>query len=96
LARRPVPLAEPEIKGNLSLFKDAVFLQRYPYVKEISRSPQHAALGTKNVSDNITGVKADAAAAAADDVNLASLTLEMQCQQLGSRVTQFLGKIRAA
>jgi methyl-accepting chemotaxis protein len=66
--------------------------------QEISRSTQHAALGTKNVSDNITGVKADAdaAAAAADDVNLASQTLETQSQQLGSQVTQFLGKIRAA
>jgi methyl-accepting chemotaxis protein len=66
--------------------------------QEISRSTQHAALGTKNVSDNITGVKADAdaAATAADDVNLASQTLETQSQQLGSQVTQFLGKIRAA
>ncbi len=66
--------------------------------QEISRSTQHAAHGTKNVSDNITGVKADAdaAAAAADDVSLASKTLETQSQQLGSQVTQFLGKIRAA
>jgi methyl-accepting chemotaxis protein len=66
--------------------------------QEISRSTQHAAQGTKNVSDNITGVKADAdaAAAAADDVNVASQTLETQSQQLGSQVTQFLGKIRAA
>jgi methyl-accepting chemotaxis protein len=66
--------------------------------QEISRSTQHAAHGTKNVSDNITGVKADAdaAAAAADNVNRASQTLETQSQQLGSQVTQFLGKIRAA
>ncbi len=66
--------------------------------QEISRSTQHAAHGTKNVSDNITGVKADAdaAAAAADNVNVASKTLETQSQQLGSQVTQFLGKIRAA
>ncbi|HEY0912357.1 MAG TPA: HAMP domain-containing methyl-accepting chemotaxis protein [Bradyrhizobium sp.] len=66
--------------------------------QEISRSTQHAALGTKNVSDNIPGVKADAdaAAAAADDVSLASQTLETQSKQLGSQVTQFLGKIRAA
>jgi len=66
--------------------------------QEITRSTQHAALGTKNVSDNITGVKtdADAAAAAADNVKLASETLETQSQQLGSQVTQFLGKIRAA
>jgi hypothetical protein len=54
--------------------------------------------GTKNVSDNITGVKtdADAAAAAADDVKHASETLETQSQQLGTQVTEFLGKIRAA
>jgi methyl-accepting chemotaxis protein len=66
--------------------------------QEITRSTQHAALGTKNVSDNITGVKADAdaAAAAAEDVKLASETLETQSQQLGRQVTDFLGKIRAA
>jgi methyl-accepting chemotaxis protein len=66
--------------------------------QEISRSTQHAALGTKNVSDNITGVKADAdaAAAAAENVKAASKTLEIQSQQLGNQVTQFLGKIRAA
>ena len=66
--------------------------------KEITRSTQFAAQGTKNVSDNITGVKADAdkSAAAADDVKHASETLETQSQQLGDQVTQFLGKIRAA
>ena len=66
--------------------------------QEITRSTQLAAHGTKNVSDNITGVKADAdaAAVAADDVKRASQTLETQSQQLGSQVTQFLGKIRAA
>jgi methyl-accepting chemotaxis protein len=50
------------------------------------------------VSDNITGVKsdADAAAAAADNVKRASETLENQSQQLGNQVTDFLGKIRAA
>ena len=66
--------------------------------QEIARSTQFAAHGTKNVSDNITGVKADAdaAAAAAEDVKRASETLETQSQQLGSQVTQFLGKIRAA
>jgi methyl-accepting chemotaxis protein len=76
----------------------AAVQQQGAATQEISRSTQHAALGTKNVSDNITGVKADAdaAAAAADDVNLASQTLETQSQQLGSQVTQFLGKIRAA
>jgi methyl-accepting chemotaxis protein len=66
--------------------------------QEITRSTQYAAQGTKNVSDNIMGVKtdADAAAAAADDVKHASETLETQSQQLGNQVTQFLGKIRAA
>jgi methyl-accepting chemotaxis protein len=56
------------------------------------------AQGTRNVSDNITGVKADAdaAAVAADDVKLASETLETQSQQLGSQVSQFLVRIRAA
>jgi methyl-accepting chemotaxis protein len=65
---------------------------------EITRSTQHAAQGTKNVSDNILGVKtdADAAAAAAEDVKHASETLESQSHQLGSQVTEFLGKIRAA
>ena len=65
--------------------------------QEITRSTQYAAQGTKNVSDNITGVKADAdAAAAADNVKQASETLETQSQQLGNQVTDFLGKIRAA
>jgi methyl-accepting chemotaxis protein len=76
----------------------AAVQQQGAATQEISRSTQHAALGTKNVSDNITGVKADAdaAAAAADDVSVASQTLETQSKQLGSQVTQFLGKIRAA
>jgi methyl-accepting chemotaxis protein len=66
--------------------------------QEITRSTQHAAQGTKNVSDNIMGVKTDAdkSAAAAENVKQASETLETQSQQLGSQVTQFLGKIRAA
>jgi methyl-accepting chemotaxis protein len=66
--------------------------------QEITRSTQHAAQGTKNVSENITGVKtdADAAAAAAENVKHASETLETQSHQLGSQVTQFLSKIRAA
>jgi methyl-accepting chemotaxis protein len=66
--------------------------------QEITRSTQYAAQGTKNVSENISGVKADAdsAAAAADNVKHASETLETQSQHLGSQVTDFLGKIRAA
>jgi hypothetical protein len=35
---------------------------------------------------------ADAAAAAADDVKRASETLEAQSKQLGTQVTEFLGK----
>lgn len=66
--------------------------------QEITRSTQYAAQGTKNVSDNITGVKADAdaAAAAADNVKQASEMLETQSRQLGHEVSDFLGKIRAA
>ena len=66
--------------------------------QEITRSTQFAAQGTRNVSDNITGVRADAdaAAAAADNVKHASETLESQSRQLGEDVTGFLGKIRAA
>ncbi len=66
--------------------------------QEITRSTQYAAQGTKNVSENIVGVKADAdaAAVAADDVKSASEMLETQSQQLGHQVTDFLGKIRAA
>jgi len=66
--------------------------------QEITRSTQYAAQGTKNVSDNITGVKADAdtAAGAAENVKQASETLETQSRQLGQQVSEFLGKIRAA
>ncbi|MET3911447.1 methyl-accepting chemotaxis protein [Bradyrhizobium sp. S3.3.6] len=66
--------------------------------QEITRSTQYAAEGTKNVSDNITGVKADAdtAAGAADNVKQASQMLETQSRQLGDQVSDFLGKIRAA
>ncbi|MBR0970201.1 methyl-accepting chemotaxis protein [Bradyrhizobium japonicum] len=66
--------------------------------QEITRSTQFAAQGTKNVSDNITGVKADAdaAAAAADNVKSASEMLDSQSRQLGHEVSDFLGKIRAA
>jgi methyl-accepting chemotaxis protein len=66
--------------------------------QEITRSTQFAAQGTKNVTDNIGGVKADAdaAAAAADNVKNASELLESQSRQLGQEVTGFLGKIRAA
>ena len=66
--------------------------------QEITRSTQYAAQGTKNVSENISGVRADAdaAAAAADNVKHASEVLETQSRQLGHQVTDFLGKIRAA
>ena len=76
----------------------AAVQQQGAATQEITRSTQFAAQGTKNVSENINGVKADAdaAAAAAEDVKQASHTLETQSQQLGSQVTDFLGKIRAA
>jgi len=66
--------------------------------QEITRSTQYAAQGTKNVSENMSGVKADAdaGAAAAANVKLASETLETQSKQLGNQITNFLGKIRAA
>jgi methyl-accepting chemotaxis protein len=66
--------------------------------QEITRSTQHAAQGTRNVSENIIGVKtdADASAAAAENVKHASETLETQSLQLSRQVTQFLGNIRAA
>ena len=62
------------------------------------RSTQIAAQGTRNVSENISGVRADAdsAAAAADDVKQASETLESQSQTLSGQVTEFLTRIRAA
>jgi methyl-accepting chemotaxis protein len=76
----------------------AAVQQQGAATQEITRSTQFAAQGTKNVSDNITGVKADAdaAATAAEDVRNASQTLETQSQHLGNQVTDFLGKIRAA
>ena len=66
--------------------------------QEITRSTQFAAQGTKNVSENIMGVKADADASAsvAGNVKRASETLETQSQHLGQQVTEFLTKIRAA
>jgi methyl-accepting chemotaxis protein len=66
--------------------------------QEITRSTQYAAQGTKNVSENMMGVKtdADASASAAENVNQASTTLETRSQRLGQQVTEFLGKIRAA
>ncbi len=66
--------------------------------QEITRSTQYAAQGTRNVSESVTGVKADAdsAAAAAENVQHASETLESQSRHLGSQVTDFLSKIRAA
>ena len=66
--------------------------------QEITRSTQFAAQGTRNVSENMLGVKtdADASASAADNVKQASETLETQSQNLGQQVTEFLTKIRAA
>ena len=66
--------------------------------QEISRNTQYAAQGTRNVSENIAGVKndADAGATAAQNVRQASETLEAQSLQLSNQVNQFLAKIRAA
>ncbi len=66
--------------------------------QEITRSTQYAAQGTKSVLENMAGVKTDAdtAAAAAHNVKQASETLETQSRHLGSQVTEFLAKIRAA
>jgi len=66
--------------------------------QEITRSTQYAAQGTKQVSDNVSGVKsdADAAAAAAGNVKRASETLETESQNLGGQVNAFLARIRAA
>jgi methyl-accepting chemotaxis protein len=66
--------------------------------QEITRSTQFAAQGTRNVSENMLGVKtdADASASAAENVKHASATLETQSQHLGTQVTEFLAKIRAA
>ena len=58
----------------------AAVQQQGAATQEITRSTQFAAKGTKNVSENINGVKADAdaAATAADDVRRASQTLREQ------------------
>ena len=66
--------------------------------QEITRSTQYAAQGTKSVLENMAGVKTDAdtAVAAAHNVKQASETLETQSRHLGSQVTEFLAKIRAA
>ena len=66
--------------------------------QEITRSTQYAAQGTKNVSENMIGVKtdADASASAAENVKQASETLETQSEHLGRQVAEFLAKIRAA
>ena len=52
------------------------------------------AVATFGVGSALAG--RNAAAAAADNVKVASKTLEIQSQQLGNQVTQFLGRIRAA
>ena len=70
--------------------------------QEITRSTQYAAQGTKNVSDNIVGVKtdADASAAAAEDVKHASekLARKMDCRVKpgndGTRAPSLLGQHR--
>ena len=65
---------------------------------EITRNTQQAAVDTQDVSDNIGGVSGDAdtARTAAQKVKFSSETLETQTRNLGTQITQFLGKIRAA
>jgi methyl-accepting chemotaxis protein len=76
----------------------AAVQQQGAATQEITRSTQFAAQGTKNVSDNMSGVRAEAdtAAEAAANVKQASETLETQSRQLGGQVTDFISKIRAA
>jgi methyl-accepting chemotaxis protein len=76
----------------------AAVQQQGAATQEITRSTQYAAQGTKNVSDNMSGVKSDAdsAASAATNVKIASEMLETQSQNLGGQVTEFLAKLRAA
>jgi methyl-accepting chemotaxis protein len=76
----------------------AAVQQQGAATEEITRSTQYASQGTRNVSENITGVKSDAdmAAVAADNVKQASETLEKESQHLGSQVNDFLSRIRAA
>jgi len=76
----------------------AAVQQQGAATQEITRSTQFAAQGTKNVSDNMSGVRAgaDTAAEAAANVKQASETLETQSRQLGGQVTDFISKIRAA
>ncbi|CCD87746.1 putative methyl-accepting chemotaxis receptor/sensory transducer, signal peptide [Bradyrhizobium sp. ORS 285] len=66
--------------------------------KEISRSTQIAADGTRHVASSISGVKSDAdtSAAAADNVKRTSEVLDGQCRSLNEQVTAFLRSIQAA
>jgi methyl-accepting chemotaxis protein len=66
--------------------------------REITRSTQLAAQGTKNASDNVLNVSSgtDAAEAAAQNVKAAAETVDRQTRQLEEEVDAFLKKIRAA
>ncbi len=66
--------------------------------QEITRSTQHAAHRTKDVSEHIGGVAAGAAetGAAAKEVRSAAETLAMQAEQLRDEVTGFIAKLRAS
>lgn len=66
--------------------------------QEITRSTQHAAHRTKDVSDHIGSVATGAAetGAAAKEVRSAAETLAMQAEQLRGEVTGFIAKLRAS
>jgi methyl-accepting chemotaxis protein len=66
--------------------------------QEITRNTQLAAVRTRDVSDNIAGVtaEADATGAAAGGVKVAAETLGQQADRLRSQVQDFLAKMRAA
>lgn len=66
--------------------------------QEITRNTQMAATRTRDVSDNIAGVTADADATgvAAGGVKVAAETLGEQAEKLRNQVQDFLAKMRAA
>jgi methyl-accepting chemotaxis protein len=66
--------------------------------QEITRNTQLAAVRTRDVSDNIAGVtaEADATGAAAGGVKVAAETLGQQADRLRNQVQDFLAKMRAA
>ena len=66
--------------------------------QEIARNVEQAASGTEDVTHNINGVNnaAQETGTAANDVLEAALSLNQQSQDLGSKVQEFLQKIKVA